>query len=104
MYGKPLGLAIPGYTVRAATNADEAACNALCFRVHGHDRAGDLRDALTEGSASVVERLGRITGYTTGIGYFSHSTAETNDDLQALIGAAEDFGNLLNGKFHRRQK
>lgn len=92
MYGEPLGLAIPGYTVRAATNADEAACNALCFRVHGHDRAGDLRDALTEGSASVVERLGRITGYTTGIGYFSHSTAETNDDLQALIGAAEDFG------------
>jgi GNAT superfamily N-acetyltransferase len=92
MYGEPLGLAIPGYAVRAATNADGDACNALCIRVHGHDRAGELRDALADGSASVVERLGRITGYTTGITYFAHSIAETNDDLQALIGAAERFG------------
>ena len=38
--------------------------------------------------ARVVERLGRVTGYTTGIGYFNHSVAETNDDLKALIGAA----------------
>jgi GNAT superfamily N-acetyltransferase len=92
MYGEPLGLSIPGYAVRAATNADEDACNALCVRVHGHDRAGELRDALADGSARVVERLGRITGYTTGITYFAHSIAETNDDLQALIGAAEQFG------------
>jgi hypothetical protein len=39
----------------------------------------------------VVERLGRITGYTTGIAVFGHSIAETNDDLAALIGAAEAF-------------
>jgi GNAT superfamily N-acetyltransferase len=92
MHGEPLALAIPGYAVRAATKADEDACNALCVRVHGHDRAGELRDALADGSARVVERLGRITGYTTGITYFTHSVAETNDDLQALIGAAEQFG------------
>jgi GNAT superfamily N-acetyltransferase len=92
MYGEPLGLAFPGYAVRAATKADEDACNALCVRVHGHDRPGEVRDALADGALSVVERLGRITGYTTGITYFSHSVAETNDDLQALIGAAEDFG------------
>lgn len=92
MHGDPLGLAFPGYAVRAATKADEDACNALCVRVHGHDRAGELRDALADGSARVVERLGRITGYTTGITYFTHSVAETNDDLQALIGAGEQFG------------
>jgi GNAT superfamily N-acetyltransferase len=92
MYGEPLGLAVPGYAVRAATEADEAACNALCIRVHGHDRAGEVRDALADGGARVVEHLGRITGYTTGIAYFTHSIAETNDDLQALIGAAEQFG------------
>ncbi len=92
MHGDPLGLAIPGYAVRAATKADEDACNALCIRVHGHDRAGEVRDALADGSARVVERLGRITGYTTGITYFTHSVAETNDDLQALIGAAGQFG------------
>ncbi len=92
MHGDPLGIAIPGYAVRPATGADEGACNALCIRVHGHDRAGEVRDALADGSATVVERLGRITGYTTGITYFTHSVAETSDDLRALIGAAGQFG------------
>jgi predicted N-acetyltransferase YhbS len=92
MYGEPLGLSIPGYVVRPGTAADEAACTALCVRVHGHDRGGELHHALARGKASVVERLGRITGYTTGISYFNHSVAETNDDLQALIGAAERIG------------
>ncbi len=92
MIGEPLGLAIPGYSVRAATPDDEAACDALCIRVHGHDRSGEVHHALARGRATVVERLGRITGYTTGISYFSHSVAETTDDLQALIGAADGFG------------
>ena len=64
---------------------------ALCVRVHGHSRSGGLRDALTQGAARVVERNGRITGYTAGIGFYGHTVAETNDDLQALIGAAEEF-------------
>jgi predicted N-acetyltransferase YhbS len=88
MHGDALRLELPGYAVRAATAADEAACNALCVRVHGHDRAGELRPAIAKGKAHVVERLGRITGYTIGISYFAHSVAETTDDLGALIGAA----------------
>lgn len=92
MYGDPLRLSLPGYTVRTATADDEAACNALCIRVHGHDRSGELHPAIAKGKAQVVERLGRVTAYTTGIGYFSHSIAETNDDLEALIGAAPGFG------------
>ena len=36
--GEPLSLRIPGYHVRAATAADLEACNAVCLRVHGHDR------------------------------------------------------------------
>jgi len=91
MQGDPLALQIPGYEVRAASAADLDACNALCVRVHGHDRGGELRDALAQGAAQVVERGGRITGYTTGIAFFAHSVAETNDDLHALIGAAEAF-------------
>ncbi len=91
MYGEPLRLALPGYAVRPATAADQAACDALCVRVHGHDRAGELRPAIDHGKAMVVERLGRITGYTTGISYFGHSVAETDDDLEALIGAARDL-------------
>jgi len=92
MHGDPLHVSFPGYVVRSATEADEAACNALCLRVHGHTRAGELRGPIAHGNAKVVERLGRITAYTTGVHYFGHSVAETNDDLQALIGAADDFG------------
>ena len=92
MYGPAIGETYPGYDVRPATAADEAACNALCVRVHGHTRAGEVHEAIESGSARVVERLGRITGYTTKINYFAHSVAETNDDLQALIAESSDFG------------
>ena len=88
MYGEPLRLTLPGYDVRPAIAADTAACNALCVRVHGHDRAAEVDHAIARGKGRVVERLGRIAGYTTGIGYFNHSVAETTDDLAALIGAA----------------
>ena len=88
MYGEPLRLALPGYTVRPATSDDGAACNALCVRVHGLDRGGEVGPAIAKGKARVVERLGRVTGYATGIGYFNHAVGETNDDLYALIGAA----------------
>jgi integrase len=37
----------------------------------------------------VVERHGRITGYTTVMALFGHAAAETTLDLQALIAAAE---------------
>jgi predicted N-acetyltransferase YhbS len=92
MQGKPLALNVPGYAVRPATDADAQACNALCIRVHGHDRAGEVQDAISHGTASVVERNGRITGYSTDVAFFGHSIAETNDDLAALIGSAEEFG------------
>jgi GNAT superfamily N-acetyltransferase len=92
MYGQPIREVMPGYDVRPATLDDEYACNSLCVRVHGHERAGELHEAIEAGSARVVERLGRITGYTTRINYFAHSVAETNDDLRALICEADDYG------------
>jgi len=92
MHGTPLRRPVAGYTVRAATPDDEAACNALCAWIHGHDRAGEVREAVEGGTARVVEHLGRITGYTAGVTYFSHSVAETNDGMRALISAADDFG------------
>jgi predicted N-acetyltransferase YhbS len=89
--GTPLALALPGYAVRSAAEPDLDACNALCRRVFGHDRNGEVVEAIAQRSAKVVERQGRISGYATGIGHFVHSVAETNDDLAALIGAAEEF-------------
>jgi hypothetical protein len=91
MQGPPLRLAIPGFTVRAATEADIDATTALCERVHGHSRAGEMRDALAHGEPRVVERNGRLTGYASGYGFFGHAVAESNDDLQALIGDAESI-------------
>lgn len=92
MQGPALDLRIDGCIVRTATAADLEAANALYRRVHGHTRAVELRAALREGTVRVVERGGRLTGYTTGISFFGHAVGETTVDLQALIGAAPAFG------------
>ena len=91
MQGPALGVNFPGYHVRAATEADIAACNQLCRRVHGFDRGVELREAIAGQTAMVVEHLSRITGYATDVGFFAHAVAETNQDLKALIGAAQAF-------------
>jgi predicted N-acetyltransferase YhbS len=91
MIGSPIKESIPGYHVRAATDADLDACNRLCVSVHGHDRAGELRDTIKEGTAAVVEHLGRITGYASAIGYAGHAVGESNEELKALISAAPEF-------------
>jgi predicted N-acetyltransferase YhbS len=91
MIGPPIKDSLPGYKVRAATDADLVACNLLCLLVHGHDRGGELRDAIKSGMANVVEHLGRITGYTTAIGYAGHAVGESNEELKALISSAPEF-------------
>ena len=91
MNGAPLGVRLPGYDVRPARAADLAACNLLCQRVHGHDRCGELDDAINAGTARVVEYLGQITAYATDVGFFAHAVAETNEGLKALIGSAPGF-------------
>ena len=91
MQGPPLDLAIPGCMVRPALDVDAAACDRVCRAVHGHDRGRDLREAIGKGTAAVVERGGRITGYTTQIAFFGHAVGETDDDVKALIGAAKAF-------------
>jgi GNAT superfamily N-acetyltransferase len=90
-HGPAIGKALPNCAVRPASAGDVEACNQLCFRVHGHHRGGELSDAIARGAATVVERAGRITGYTTQIAFGGHTVAETNDDLKALIGAAPVF-------------
>jgi GNAT superfamily N-acetyltransferase len=91
MNGPPLKQTLPGYHVRAATLADLAACNAVCFDVHGFVRGVELKEAIERGTATVVERDGQITGYATEVGFFAHSVARSNADLIALIAAASEF-------------
>ena len=92
MFGPPPRLKLPGYEVRRAAERDLETCNQLCRRVHGHDRGGELRDAINQGTANVVEHLGRITGYATEFAFFGHAVGETNQDIEALISAAPEIG------------
>jgi hypothetical protein len=94
---------LPDTMYGAPPYRDSAACNLLCRRVHGLDRGRELNDAIVQNTASVVEHLGRITGYATGIGFPFHAVTETNRDLKALIGAASSFpgpGFLLPTRSH----
>jgi predicted N-acetyltransferase YhbS len=91
MTGTPLARQLPGYTVRPATLADLDACDQVCRRVHGHDRSGELQEAIQQGSATVVEHAGRISGYATSISASGHAVGETTAAVQALIAAAPAF-------------
>lgn len=91
MQGPPVGVPIDGHRVRKGTANDLSACNHVCLAVHGHDRFGEIQDAAGQGSLLVVEHDGRITGYSTTVGFFGHSVGESNDDLKALIGASPSF-------------
>ena len=92
MQGSPLRRIIDGCAVRPAKPPDADACNRVCSQVHGHHRGGELADAIQAGSAVVVERGGRITGYATDLAFFAHAVGETNLDVEALIASAESFG------------
>lgn len=91
LQGRTRERSIPGCVVRPAQPADEVVCNALSRRVHGFDRGAELAQAIQQGTARVVERGSRVTGYTTNLGFFGHSTAETNVDMQSLLASAESF-------------
>ena len=91
MQGPPLRKRIEGCLVRPARVSDHEDCRRVCMQVHGHDRWGELADAVKDGTAVVVERHERITGYATVLAFFGHAVAETNLDLQALIASAEAF-------------
>ncbi len=91
MQGPPINRPMEGHCVRAARESDVAACNDLCRRIHGHDRGGELPDAIEQGTAVIAERAGRISAYATTIGFFGHAVGETNSDIQALLAAATAF-------------
>jgi GNAT superfamily N-acetyltransferase len=92
LQGPPIGAEIPGCVVRPASAADLAACNRLCFDVHGFERGAELAQAVERGMARVVERCGRVSGYATAVAFFGHAVGESNEDLMALIGAADAIG------------
>lgn len=91
MQGAALNLKIDGYSVRKMTEGDIAAVDALCLQIHGHTRHQEAVESIASGNGYVVEHDGRLTGYTTTLGFFGHSAGESNEDLKALIGAVPTF-------------
>jgi predicted N-acetyltransferase YhbS len=91
LQGPLLHMELSGYRVRQAILDDLATCDDLCRNVHGHARHGELAHAIADGTATVVEHSGSITGYAMGLGFFGHAVGRTNEELKALIGAAPAF-------------
>jgi len=91
MQGPALRKEIAGCLVRSAAAADFDACNRVCHAVHGHDRKGELKESIANGTAVVVERGGSVTGYSSVLGFFGHTVAETTIDIQTLIASAGSF-------------
>ncbi len=91
LQGPAVNVSVPGYTVRAAKESDLDACNRVCRQIHGHDRGGELLDAIRQGTGTVVEHGGQITGYATVVGFFGHAVGESSREIEALVGAATEF-------------
>jgi GNAT superfamily N-acetyltransferase len=89
--GKPKSGPVPGFEVRPLVASDMSACEALCRRVHGITRNGEVGDARRLFRPFVVRRGGHLTGYLTAPTFWimNHGVAETDEDMTALIlGAA----------------
>jgi GNAT superfamily N-acetyltransferase len=91
LHGNPIATGMRGYPVRIGRERDEPGCNRLCLRLHGYSRGEDVAEALRLRFLTVVEREGRLTGYSTGAHFRGHTIAETNEDARALIAAAADL-------------
>jgi predicted N-acetyltransferase YhbS len=91
MQGRTRERNIRGCAVRPAELADLPACNTLSHRVHGFNRGTELAQGIQQGAALVTERGGRITAYSSHLGFFGHTTAESNADLQALLASVDSF-------------
>jgi predicted N-acetyltransferase YhbS len=83
--GKPKSPPDPAVEVRLLNHSDLEACAALCQKVYGFLRTGELIEALDYFSPLAVFRSGRLTAYASAVAFFGHGVAETEADLQALI-------------------
>lgn len=84
--GRPRSSA-PSDAVRPLAEGDVERCSALYRRVHGFDRAGELRDAVRYGKPFVLMRGGNIRAYAASLTNWgaAHGVAESEDDMRALI-------------------
>ncbi|MGH7178216.1 MAG: GNAT family N-acetyltransferase, partial [Tepidisphaeraceae bacterium] len=90
MTGRPFSKPAPSALVREMRESDIAECAGLCRRVHGFDRANELRHAVEHLQPRVVVRAERVVGYCTSPTFWivNHGVAETEIDMQCLLSSA----------------
>jgi predicted N-acetyltransferase YhbS len=67
---------------------DISLCNELCKSAYGFSRDMELRQAIDQGVAVMIEQDSVVKGYAAGIGMLCHAVAKSNEDLKTLIGNA----------------
>ncbi len=91
MQGPPINKPLDGYRVRAAVNSDQEDCIRLCRSVHGHDRGGELIDAIKGRHRGYCGARRSYRRLCDGNRFPGARGGETNPDLQALIASASAF-------------
>ena len=88
--GKPRSDPVQGVEVRPLEEGDFEECAALCEKVHGFERANELRDSIQAFAPFVAVRDGRIAAYTSSITFWpmNHGVAEREDDMKAVLRGA----------------
>jgi len=94
-------ISIPGRSIVRPVKYqnDISECNELCKKAHGFTREMELRQAKSQGVATLIERDNIITGYAAGIGMFGHAVAKSNKDLIALITNASSSSSIIGPGF-----
>ena len=95
-----------GFEVRRMTDEDFGAAGELCRRVHGFDRAGELKSLWPLLSPYVAVRGGRVTAYASAPNAWplGHAVAEGEEEMRALLaGASRQSGAPLSFLLPTRQ-
>lgn len=89
--GKPADRPLRDVEIRPLTADDLDACAALCTRVHGSPRTGEMRDAVRHSACFGVVRDGQLVAYTysytanSAEWILAHGVAESEADMQAIL-------------------
>jgi predicted N-acetyltransferase YhbS len=83
-----------GFEVRRMRDEDLGAVNELCRRVHGFDRAGELKSLGPALSPYVAVRAGSVTAYASAPNSWplGHAVAEAEEEMRALLAGASAQG------------
>lgn len=95
--GAPRGDLPAGVEVRPIREEDYDECGALCQKVHGFERTGELKNTPPFLTSFVAVRDGRVTAYSSAPHFWAlnYAVAESEEDMRAVLTGA---ANLSDGQ------